>query len=54
MAIGLFLSRDNGTISKAVDVDTLAARYSDLEVAKVYDSFFDARSLQDMLGLIEG
>mgnify|MGYP001572203270 FL=1 len=49
MRTGLFLSRDDGTISETVDVDALAKSYSSLTVAKVYDSFFRYADQQAML-----
>lgn len=49
MRTGLFLSRDDGTISETVDVDALARAYSSLTVAKVYDSFFRYADQQAML-----
>lgn len=49
MKIGLFLSRDDGKISKTVDVDMLASRYSYLPVSRVYDNFFRYADQEDML-----
>lgn len=53
MRTGLFMSRDDGSISKTVDVDMLAGRYSHLPVCKVYDSFFRLADQQDILKTIE-
>ena len=47
--VGLFLSRDGGTISETVDVDALAREYSYLSAAKVYDDFFTYADHQDIL-----
>jgi len=52
MRTGLFLSRDDGTISETVDVDALAKAYSSLAVAKVYDSFFRYADQQDLLNTV--
>ena len=49
MRIGLFLSRDDGTVSETVDVEALAKAYSSLPAAKVYDSFFRHADQQAML-----
>lgn len=49
MRTGLFLSRDDGRISDAVDVDALAQAYSHLSAARVYDNFFRLADQQDML-----
>jgi heterodisulfide reductase subunit A-like polyferredoxin/coenzyme F420-reducing hydrogenase delta subunit len=52
MRTGLFLSRDDGTISETVDVDALAETYSFLAAAKVYDSFFRYADQQDLLNTV--
>ena len=52
MRTGLFLSRDDGTISGTVDVDALAKTYSFLPAAKVYDSFFRYADQQAMLNTV--
>jgi len=52
MRTGLFLSRDDGTISETVDVDALAKAYSSLPAAKVYDSFFRYADQQAMLNTV--
>jgi len=53
MKTGLFLSRDNGTISDTVDVDMLAREYSHLPAAKVYDNFFSYEGQQDILKTVK-
>lgn len=53
MKTGLFLSRDDGTISETVDVDLIARDYSHLLVAKVYDNFFRYADQQDMLKIVD-
>ena len=53
MKTGLFLSRDDGTISETVDVDLLAGDYSHLPVAKVYDNFFRHADQKDMLKTVD-
>lgn len=53
MKVGLFLSRDDGTISEAVDVDALARKYSHLTVCKVYDNFFRYADQQDLLKTVD-
>jgi heterodisulfide reductase subunit A-like polyferredoxin/coenzyme F420-reducing hydrogenase delta subunit len=40
MKIGLFLSRDNGTISQSVKLDALAREFSHLPAVRVVESFF--------------
>jgi heterodisulfide reductase subunit A-like polyferredoxin/coenzyme F420-reducing hydrogenase delta subunit len=52
MRTGLFLSRDDGTISETVDVDALAKAYAFLPAAHVYDSFFRAADQQAMLNTV--
>ena len=52
MRTGLFLSRDDGTISATLDVDALAKTYSFLPAAKVYDSFFRYADQQSMLNTV--
>ena len=52
MRTGLFLSRDDGTISATVDVDGLAKAYSHLAATKVYDSFFRLEDQSDLLKTI--
>ena len=54
MKIGVFFSGDNGIISKTVDVDALAESLSDVQVTRVYDSFFSYASQQDMLETVDG
>lgn len=49
MRQGLFLSRHHGEISSVIDVDGLAARYSDLSAVRVYDHFFGMTEQRDML-----
>ena len=53
MRTGLFLSRDDGTISETVDVDLLARNYSHLPVAKVYDNFFRYTDYQNLLKAVD-
>ena len=53
MKIGIFLSRDNGTISNTIDIDGLAEIYSELEFTKVYDSFFDYDDQKDLLKAVD-
>jgi len=52
MRTGLFLSRDDGTISGTVDVDALAKAYAFLPAAKVYDSFFRYADQQALLNTV--
>ena len=52
MRIGLFLSRDNGAISHAVDVAILAREFSHLAATRVYDTFFAAQSQQDLVDTV--
>ncbi len=42
MKIGLFLSRDNGSISETLDLDALAKHYARLSHVEVVDHFFSA------------
>jgi len=54
MKAGLFLSRDDGVISRTVDVDALATQYGHLAVTRVCDSFFhapDQRAILDAVTL---
>lgn len=53
MRTGLFLSRNHGRITAAVDVDGLAGRYSEPAVVKVYDSFFGPADQHDILKQVE-
>ena len=53
MRTGLFLSRDDGTISETVDVELLARDYSYLPAVKVYDSFFRYEDQRDMLKTVD-
>ena len=53
MPTGLFLSRNHGRITAAVDVDELAGRYSEPAVVKVYDSFFRPADQHDILSQVE-
>jgi len=50
---GLFLSRHDGAISETVDVDLLSGLYSNLPVAKVYDSFFRHKAQTDILKTVD-
>lgn len=49
MRIGLFLSRDDGRVSRTVDVDALAKEYAHLAATKVYDNFFRQGDQEDIL-----
>jgi len=53
MKIGIFFSRDNGIISKTIDVDSLSKKYSHLSASKVYDSFFTKESQEDMIETVK-
>jgi F420-non-reducing hydrogenase iron-sulfur subunit len=53
MKTGLFLSRDDGKISEAIDVDSLAGHFSHLPVAKVYDNFFRYSDHRDILKTVD-
>ena len=53
MKTGLFLSRDDGTISETVDVDALAREYSHLSIAKVHDNFFRYSDQQEILKAVD-
>jgi heterodisulfide reductase subunit A-like polyferredoxin/coenzyme F420-reducing hydrogenase delta subunit len=53
MTTGLFVSRDGGLISDAIDVDSLAQKYEHLAVSKIYDSFSSAGDQQEILSLIK-
>jgi len=47
--IGLFFSTVNGLITQSVDVHKLARDYSDQFVVSVFEDFFNAQEIQDML-----
>lgn len=49
MNIGLFISRDNGVISKAIDVDALSKEYAYLPAVKVLDTVFSMEGQQAIL-----
>jgi heterodisulfide reductase subunit A-like polyferredoxin/coenzyme F420-reducing hydrogenase delta subunit len=53
MRTGLFLSRDDGRISEAIDVDSLARHFAHLPVARVYDNFFRYSDHQDILHAVD-
>ena len=53
MKTGLFLSRDDGRISEAIDVDSLVGHFSHLSVAKVYDNFFRYSDHRDILKMVD-
>ncbi len=53
MKIGIFLSRDDGIISDTIDLDTLAAEYSNLAVTRVCNSFFSYEDQQNILKAVE-
>lgn len=53
MKTGLFLSRHGGAISETVDVDSLSRLYSNLSVAKVYDTFFRYKEQMDILETVD-
>lgn len=52
MRKGLFLSRNQGSITQSVDVDALAARYADLTAVRVYDHFFGSAEQLDILAQV--
>lgn len=49
MRVGLFLSRDDGTISEVVDVEALARDCGAFSVTRVYDNYFGRAALEDMI-----
>ena len=53
METGLFLSRDDGSISDVLDFDSLSKEYTDLSAIKIYDNFFSVKSQKSILKTIK-
>jgi heterodisulfide reductase subunit A-like polyferredoxin/coenzyme F420-reducing hydrogenase delta subunit len=53
MRTGLFLSRDDGMISRAIDLESLVDHFGQIEVCKVYDNFFRPDDQSDMLRTVK-
>ena len=49
MKTGLFISRGDGVISEAIEVDSLAQRYDHLTIATVINDFSSAEDQQEIL-----
>jgi len=53
MKIGLFLSRDNGSISETLDLDALAKQYAHLAHVEIVDHFFNPDSYKRILKQVD-
>ena len=53
MRTGLFLSKDDGTISKAIDFESLVSQFQEIDVCKIYDNIFRADDQSDMLKTVK-
>jgi len=53
LKVGLLFSTMNGLISRAIDVEQLAANYSNNCFVSVYENFFSIDEMQDLLKKIE-
>lgn len=49
---GLFISRARGVIGDVIDLKKLAAGYSDVDVVKTYDDFFDPQEQEDLVSTV--
>lgn len=52
MKVGLFMSREQGAVSKAVDLDSLAREYPNLAAVVIYDNFTAAENRLELLSEI--
>lgn len=53
MNIGLFLSKGDGVISKAINLESIASQYSDLSSVKIYENILSSSAQKSIIEEIE-
>lgn len=53
MRTGLFFSKDDGTISQAIDFESLLDQFQQIDVCKIYDNIFRVEDQSDMLKTVK-